>query len=158
MKEIKSYEKIMIQVLVLILFFGLAVLSLLPTLVSYFLLVKFDFTTLMFYSGVFMGLIYNLLEFIGFLYQGKSRPNGKLNYTISILPSSFLLAAFSWYFVIMANKILAESKEDSEFFQAVMIAFTVFFLTVKIGKEIKNLCMFYKKTKQTIYKCNKFVK
>ena len=145
MKTIKPYEKWLIQISVLLVFFGLAILSLLPTLVSYFLLVKLDFTNLMFYSGVVLGLFYNLLEFGLFCYHRKPRTKTRIHYLWSILPSSFLLAAFSWYFIIMGNKMLAENKEDAEFFQAVTIAFTVFFLIVKIGKEFKNLYQAYQK-------------
>ena len=143
MKEIRPYEKILIQVGILLVFSLLAFMSLVPTLVTYVLVVKLDFSNFMFYSGFILGLFYNFLEFGDFLYRRKPRPKSKVNYFWSILPSSFLLTAFSWYFIIMGNKMLAENKEEAEFFQAVMIAFTVFFLIVKVGKEIKNLYKAY---------------
>ena len=143
MQDLKRGKRLFIQFLVLAFFFLMAVLSFLPTLFSYLLLIKLEFSTLMFYSGLIMGLFYNVLEFGNFLYQRKKKQTRSWAYFWQILPASFLLTGFSWYFIIMANKMLAENKEDAEFFQAVMIAFTVFFLIVKVGKEIKNLYAAY---------------
>lgn len=144
MKEINHFQRILIQTLVLIVFFGLSILSFLPSLFGYALLEKIEFSNLMFYTGVGMGSFYDLLVFADSFYHRKARPKTWVNYLWSILPSSFLLSSFSWYFVLMANKMLSEDKVDAEFFQASMMAFTVFFLLVKIAKEIQNLQAKYK--------------
>ena len=46
---------------------------------------------------------------------------------------------------VFVGKVLSQSKEDSNYFQAVMIAFSVFFLLINIGREIKTIATNWQK-------------
>ena len=145
MKEITKVQKIVIQVAVMVIFLSLCILSFFPTIFGFALLKKVEFANMMFYAGVGMGSIYDFFFFGDSIYRRKPRPNGRINYLWSILPSSYLLSCFTWYFLLLSSKMLAEDKADAEFFQGSMMAFTIFFLLVKIAKEIKILIDKYAK-------------
>ena len=62
-----------------------------------------------------------------------------------MLPNIFVLNGFLWYFYVFVGKVLSNNKEDSNYFQAVMIAFSVFFLLINIGREIKTIASNWQK-------------
>lgn len=61
------------------------------------------------------------------------------------LPNIFVLNGFVWYFYVFVGKVLSQSREYSNYFQAVMIAFSVFFLLINIGREIKTIATNWQK-------------
>lgn len=81
-----------------------------------------------------MERLYLLLEIIAALYQHKTTQNW-----LAVFPNIFVLNGFLWYFYVFVGKVLAQSRENSNYFQAVMIAFSVFFLLINIGREIKTI-------------------
>ena len=149
-KQTKAQEpshtsKLMIQIGILVFFFLLGFIALIPALFSFVNLKKADYMAMMFDSGFYLGLAYNLFEFGNFLYHKKERAKTKMNYFWSILPPSYLLVSFTWYLMVLSMKFVPDSKMTGEFFTQTVTAFTVFFLMVKIGKEVKNLYIAYHK-------------
>lgn len=96
-----------------------------------------DFSHSMFLLGAIVGIFYNFLEIVAFL-TTKFTFSEKVSYILRNLPSYFLLNGFLWYLYTFLNKLLSYSKDDNTYFQTLMIAFSIFFLFVKIGKEIKK--------------------
>jgi hypothetical protein len=43
------------------------------------------------------------------------------------------------------NKLISETKADAQYYQTLMINFSIYFLTVKIGKEVGSLFNLYNK-------------
>jgi len=43
------------------------------------------------------------------------------------------------------NKLISETKADAQYYQTLMIGFLIYFLTVKIGKEVGSLFNLYNK-------------
>lgn len=43
------------------------------------------------------------------------------------------------------NKLIPETKADAQYYQTLMIVFSIYFLTVKIGKEVGSLFNLYNK-------------
>ncbi|QIG37272.1 hypothetical protein IBB3154_1809 [Ligilactobacillus salivarius] len=43
------------------------------------------------------------------------------------------------------NKLIPETKADAQYYQTLMIGFSIYFLTVKIGKEVGSLFNLYNK-------------
>ena len=43
------------------------------------------------------------------------------------------------------NKLIPETKADTQYYQTLMIGFSIYFLTVKIGKEVGSLFNLYNK-------------
>lgn len=43
------------------------------------------------------------------------------------------------------NKLISETKADAQYYQTLMIVFSIYFLTVKIGKEVGSLFNLYNK-------------
>lgn len=43
------------------------------------------------------------------------------------------------------NKLISETKADAQYYQTLMIGFSIYFLTVKIGKEVGSLFNLYNK-------------
>ena len=43
------------------------------------------------------------------------------------------------------NKLISETKADAQYYQILMIVFSIYFLTVKIGKEVGSLFNLYNK-------------
>ena len=81
-----------------------------------------------------MERLYLLLEIIAALYQHKTTQNW-----LAVFPNIFVLNGFLWYFYVFVGKVLAKSKEDSNYSQAVMIAFSVFFLLINIENPRQQL-------------------
>ena len=144
-REVSRRSKLVIQIGAIIFFFTLGLLALVPATFSFTLLKKMDYSAMMFDSGFYLGMTYNMFEFGNFLYHKKERAKTRMNYFWSILPSSYLLVAFTWYLMVLSMKLLPDSKMTGEFFAQTVTAFTVFFLMVKIGKEVKNLYNHYHK-------------
>ena len=144
-KEVSKRQKMLIQFGVVAILFILGLLALVPAVFSFVSLSKAQYMEFMFDSGFYLGLTYNFFEFGNFLYHRKERAKTGMNYFWSILPSSYLLVAFTWYLMVLALKFMPDSKMTGEFFTQTVTAFTVFFLMVKIGKEVKNLYLTYKK-------------
>lgn len=97
-----------------------------------------DLNHSMFYWGVIFGLVYNLLELIAW-WAEKQAVSDLLQYAFVRPPNYFVLSAFFWYFYTMFNKVVSSNKEDIAYFQAILLAFSVFFLLVRIGREIKTI-------------------
>lgn len=110
------------------------------TLLDRFLLL--DFSHLMFIFGLVLGLIYYVLCFLRYRIATKPVTTPR-RYLIHIAPSTFVLNCFLWYFGLFFNKLFSESKDDAQYYQMVMIAFLIYFLTVKIGKEVASLIAYY---------------
>lgn len=100
---------------------------------------ELDFTHSMFIFGTILGVVYLLLEIAAALWR-KPAANW-----LAALPNIFVLNGFLWYFYVFVGKVLSQSKEDSNYFQAVMIAFSVFFLLINIGREIKTIATNWQK-------------
>ena len=119
--------------------FFIASLTFMPLVDFFDNQLDWDFTHSMFFLGILLGLVYNTLEFLAYLTTKIKNLSDSWNYALRILPSYFVLNGFIWYFYNFVNKILSESKEDASYFQAVILAFSTFFLLVKIGREIKAI-------------------
>ena len=104
---------------------------------------ELDFTHNMFIFGVILGGIYLLLEIVAALYRAQFAH--KAQNWLAVLPNIFVLNGFLWYFYVFVGKVLSNNKEDSNYFQAVMIAFSVFFLLINIGREIKTIASNWQK-------------
>ena len=134
-----NHQKYRIHLMLFLLCFFIASLTFMPLVDFFDNQLDWDFTHSMFFLGILLGLVYNTLEFLVYLTTKIKNLSNSCNYALRILPSYFVLNGFIWYFYNFVNKILSESKEDASYFQAVILAFSTFFLLVKIGREIKAI-------------------
>lgn len=128
-------QKLRGHLLIFVTLFTLAILTFEPLIASIDELIAWGFTHTMFAFGLLLGCIYLVLEISAGLCPSESG----FSYYLKILPSLFVLNGFIWYCYILVSKVLSESKDDVTYFQAVILAFSVFFLMVKITREIKNI-------------------
>ena len=84
------------------------------------------------------------MHFKYFLAEKKKVPS-VISYILVIFPSTFLLNCFIWYLYMFFNKLISETKADAQYYQTLMIGFSIYFLTVKIGKEVGSLFNLYNK-------------
>lgn len=126
------FKKIIIQAIIIYLFMLIinSLLSYIDTQSNY------DMEELMILFALFLGLIYHIFGIGAYFIQ---KNYSKFNYLCKIAQPSFLVSCFSWYFYLYVSKIFSITKDDSQYFQSLMIAFSLFFLTVKIGKEVVTL-------------------
>ena len=128
-------KKLAIHIVIFLIFFLLAMFTFMPIITYIDDLIEWDFTHTMFAFGILLGLIYIALEILAYLFKN----NETLAYYFKITPSIFVLSGFLWYFYTFTNKIISETKEDVQYFQAVVLAFSIFFLLVKITREVKTI-------------------
>lgn len=102
----------------------------------------------MFLLGLLLGVIWSGLSLLKFFVSPHLAEGTRGRYMVRIAPSTFLLNCFMWYFYMFFHRIFSETKADEQYFQTLMIAFSIYFLTVKIGKEIGSLYTAWKKDTQ----------
>lgn len=128
-------QKVRGHMLIFVTLFTLAIWTFEPIIASIDELIAWDFTHTMFAFGFLLGCIYVILETSAGLFGSESG----FSYYLKILPSLFVLNGFIWYCYMLVSKVLSESKDDVTYFQAVILAFSVFFLMVKITREVKSI-------------------
>lgn len=138
-------SKALIQIGLLITLLISSTFTYLPVITLLDNLFYLDFHHLMFLAGLTLGLVYSLLSLAAYLLRTRVKLGAKTHYFLSILPSSFVLNCFLWYFFLFFNRVFSETKDDSQYYQTLIIAFSIYFLTVKIGKEIVTLWKIYQK-------------
>lgn len=103
---------------------------------------KLDFTQAMLSLGLLLGVIYYLVEGMAYA-ASKLKKWPTLRYTLTVLPYHFVLTGYLWNFGLFVTKVLSENKQDTEYYQALILSFSTFFLLVRIGREVKTLRKVY---------------
>lgn len=143
MNDLSSGFKLCIQLFVFIVLFTISILSYIPTIEYIDNLFKLEFSETMFLFGFFLGLLYWLFLYLRFI-STKSK-NTLFRYITAIMPSTFMINVFIWYFYTFFNKLFSEYKEDINYYQTVIISFSICFIMTKISKEYRELYSIYKK-------------
>lgn len=133
-KPLTKAQKTLTAIAIFVVLSAISLTALVPLIdfLDYWLYL--DYAQLMFLSGIALGLVYYVLSIVKHYTADKIR-NGYLKFVVSSLPSLYLLNCFVWYFYLFFNKQFSETKDDASYYQTVMIAFSIYFLTVKISKE-----------------------
>lgn len=143
--KLSKKVKLIIQVGLI---FGLVTISIwgyLPIIDFFDELLYLDFSHLMFIFGIFLGICYYVLCILKYFLAEKKKVPSVISYILAIFPSTFLLNCFIWYLYMFFNKLISETKADAQYYQTLMIGFSIYFLTVKIGKEVGSLFNIYNK-------------
>lgn len=135
---ISKRKKIRLALMVFTILFIISLTTYLPVIDFFDEWLYLDFSHLMFLFGITLGLFYYVLCLLKYFFANKCK-SGVVNFIIASLPSIYLLNCFVWYFYLFFNKLFSETKNDAAYYQTVMIAFSIYFLTVKIGKEFGQL-------------------
>lgn len=144
-KPLSKKSKALIQIGLTVTLFVSSTFTYIPVLNLLDSLFYLDFNHLMFLAGLTLGLCYYALSLGAYFLRKKAELGPGITYFLTILPNSFVLNCFLWYFILFFNRVFSESKDDSQYFQTLIIAFSIYFLTVKISKEVVNLWKFYQK-------------
>ena len=144
-KKLSNRVKISIQIGLILGLVTISIWGYLPIIDFFDEWLYLNFSHLMFIFGIFLGICYYILCLLKYFLAKKDKIAPLLSYLLEILPATFLLNCFIWYFYMFFNKLISETKADANYYQTLMIAFSIYFLTVKIGKEVGNLFNSYNK-------------